>query len=284
MQRLIGPPSLDSAWSIYTITKPFTTRSGKLPGQRAEHPRTPEELLDWLTDLEGRGVLVTWQNGVFTFHWPTLESYCWWDVERTRVNWSALLTHFKLRPLSTKDEIPKDTPLSRLPLVFLDTETTGLSGEDRLIELYLSHAEKSFYSRFDPEGRQSSPEAFKTHRIPDEDLIGEPFFKEKADEIADHLDGAVIVAHNAPFDVRFLKQEFGLAGLEWAPCAQVDTIRVAKKLWPDLPSYKLSHLADHFGIPHLADHTAAGDVITLQALWNRLCERLPVHATLNDLL
>jgi DNA polymerase-3 subunit epsilon len=169
-------------------------------------------------------------------------------------------------------------------LVFLDTETTGLSADDRVIELYLTHAGQSFYSRFDPEGRLSSPQAFEVHRIPDADLIGEPYFKDKVDELIDHLEGAALVAHNAPFDVRFLRQEFALAGVEWTPCAVIDTKKVAKRLLSNLPSHRLSHLADYFEIPHLSDHTAAGDVVTLQRVWEQLCSRLPPSTTLKDLI
>jgi len=110
MTHLIGALSLAFvSWSSYKIIRPLTTRSGKLPGQRAEDPLRPAQLTLWLSDMESRGVVLSWEDGCFTLAWPSLESYGYRDVERVRVNWSALLTHFKLRTV----------PGSALPILSL---------------------------------------------------------------------------------------------------------------------------------------------------------------------
>lgn len=283
MTHLLNP-SLLSAWSYYKISRPLTTRTGKLPGQRAEAPLAPQRFTDWLHQVEQRGVSMVWEDGSFVLRWPTCESYDWRDVERVRVNWSQLLTRFRLRTQSTT-ALPLSMLVSELPLVFLDTETTGTSGEDRVIELCCQGLDGQGQTwRFDPDGVRSNPMAFAVHGITDEELVGEPYFGQCIEPILDQLDGHVVVGHNVGFDVRMMKADFLRAGVEWEPLAQIDTVKLSRRLFPELPSHKLTALADHFQIKHLAAHTARGDVDTLRALWAKLIEKLPPTTTLQDLL
>lgn len=296
MIKIIGHPfDADiTGWLSYQVTRPITTRSGLLPGQRAERPLSVDQRLLWLSDLEFRGVRVTFDetpaSPCFLIYWPSIESYDFRDVERFRVNWRALLDYWGLRAhepqaTGTVHLLPGVSPLALLPLVFVDTETTGVSAEDRVIELCCqdeSGAGKVW--RFDPEGKHSSEMAFSVHGITDRELIGEPVFEWCLTEILEWLDGRVIVGHNVGFDVRLLKQEFARCGLDWVPLAQVDTVKLSRRLYPELTSHKLGLLADRLGIAQHGAHTARGDVDTLRALWRCLCQRLPKAATLKDLL
>jgi len=99
-------------------------------------------------------------------------------------------------------------------LVFLDTETTGLSHEsgDRIIEIgcvemvnrRLTGRTKHFY--VNPQ-RTNSNDALKVHGLTDEFLADKPLFGAVADELIEFLAGAEVIAHNAPFDVGFLEAE-----------------------------------------------------------------------------
>ena len=105
------------------------------------------------------------------------------------------------------------------PIVFLDTETTGLSPEsgDRIIEIgcvemvnrRLSGRDLHFF--VNPE-RPNSEDAFKVHGLSDEFLADKPLFGAIADELLDYLAGAEIIIHNASFDVAFLNQELRRIG------------------------------------------------------------------------
>jgi len=127
-------------------------------------------------------------------------------------------------------------------LVFLDTETTGLSHEngDRIVEIgciemvnrRLTGRHKHFY--VNPQ-RPSSDDALKVHGISDAFLADKPVFAAIADELLEFLDGAEVVAHNAPFDVAFLDaelQRLGRASLLRCVARVTDSLTLARELFP----------------------------------------------------
>jgi DNA polymerase-3 subunit epsilon len=127
-------------------------------------------------------------------------------------------------------------------IVFLDTETTGLSPEsgDRIIEIgciemvnrRLTGRTKHFY--VNPE-RANSDDALKVHGLTDEFLADKPLFAAVADELAEFLSGAEIVIHNAPFDVAFMDaelQRLGRAGFLGWVSKVTDSLTLARELYP----------------------------------------------------
>ena len=101
------------------------------------------------------------------------------------------------------------------PLVFLDTETTGLSVvKDRIIEISMIRAnvDGSFdelYSLFDPTPNTVSEEAASVHGKTTESLIGSPKFEDKAAEILEFIKGADLCGYNIfNFDIPILVEEF----------------------------------------------------------------------------
>jgi DNA polymerase-3 subunit epsilon len=127
-------------------------------------------------------------------------------------------------------------------LVFLDTETTGLSHEsgDRIIEIgciemvdrRLTGRHKHFY--VNPQ-RASSDDALKVHGLTETFLADKPLFAAVVDELAEFLNGAEIVIHNAPFDVGFIDAE--LRRLERAPFSSwvakvTDSLTMAREMYP----------------------------------------------------
>lgn len=92
-----------------------------------------------------------------------------------------------------------------------------------------------------------------------------PTFKEISKDLYDFLYGDVIVGHNVNFDVNFLRENFLSLDMPF-PNNYVDTLRLARRLFPDLPHHRLSDLSDHFGLKGV-HHRAAGDVeITKEVL------------------
>jgi len=127
-------------------------------------------------------------------------------------------------------------------LVFLDTETTGLSpeGGDRVIEIgclemvnrRLTGNDKHFY--LNPE-RPSSEDAFKVHGLSDEFLADKPRFAEIAGDLLAYLAGAELVIHNAAFDVGFLDAELKRVArprLAGQVARIIDSLQVARNLFP----------------------------------------------------
>jgi DNA polymerase III subunit epsilon len=127
-------------------------------------------------------------------------------------------------------------------IVFLDTETTGLSPDsgDRIIEIgciemvnrRLTGVTKHFY--LNPE-RANSEDALKVHGLTDEFLADKPRFSAVADELTEFLQGAEVVAHNAAFDVGFMDAELRrLSRPPFASCVAkvTDSLTLAREMYP----------------------------------------------------
>ena len=114
-------------------------------------------------------------------------------------------------------QIVLDLPISEIPLVFLDTETTGLNPRygDRIVEVALARFQRGvmenfFVSLVNPR-RPIGPGAARIHGITDDDVRDAPVFAEIVPQLCAELSETVIVAHNAPFDLGFIANEFQLA-------------------------------------------------------------------------
>ena len=102
-------------------------------------------------------------------------------------------------------------------------------------------------------------------------------------------EGSVLVAHNAPFDLRFLTAACAQLGLDWPGFEVLDTVRLARHLMAapeEVPDRKLATLARFFGTPVRPSHRALDDArataVVLGELLGRLSGREPV-ATLSEL-
>jgi len=181
--------------------------------------------------------------------------------------------------------------LHDIPLVFLDLETTGLDvfGEDRICEVALQRVtngviEATLDSLVDPR-RPLSIQSFRVNGIEPELLAGAPIFDDLADDIMAALDGAVLVAHNAPFDVGFLTSELARIGRPPPRNPVLDTLALARRLLVRRRSYSLAALAADLAVPQ-PTHRAMADVFALRAVFEDLMGRLgPLAvATLEQLL
>ncbi len=152
--------------------------------------------------------------------------------------------------------------------IIFDTETTGLdSREDRIIELggieLLNRfpTGRTFHKFINPQGREIHPDAQAVHGISAADLIDKPGFHEIAEEFLAFIDGAMLVAHNAGFDIGFLNVEFGRVGHALIdPGRVVDTLALAKRKHPMGPN-SLDALCRRYGIDntHRTKHGALLD-------------------------
>jgi DNA polymerase-3 subunit epsilon len=110
-----------------------------------------------------------------------------------------------------------DRPLAEIPLVVLDTETTGLHPGlgDRVVEVaavrFEGWQETGRFNRLVNPERRMSAKASEVCGIVDADLVDQPSFATFLPELLPLLDGAVLVAHNAVFDAGFVGMELHLA-------------------------------------------------------------------------
>lgn len=116
--------------------------------------------------------------------------------------------------------------------------------------------------------------------LTDEMVKDAPLFSEIAPKVMELLDGAFFVAHNVLFDLSFLQEELIMAGYEGFYGPVLDTVEMARILFPTSDSYKLTELAVQEGLNHERPHQADSDAYVtgelLILLLNKL-SRLPLR-------
>jgi DNA polymerase-3 subunit epsilon len=172
-----------------------------------------------------------------------------------------------------------DLPLDTIPLAFLDFETTGLSPHrgDRVCEVALQRVvggvvEITYTTLIDPE-RPQSARSFAVNQISAEQLANAPAFSAIAGNLRTALADTVIVAHNAPFDLEFLHAELARAGQSPLRVPSIDTLSIARRLFPKRPSHSLAALATALGSPP-PSHRAMDDVLALRVVFDDMITHL----------
>ena len=167
-----------------------------------------------------------------------------------------------------------DHPLTRLKqayetgYVFFDTETTGLSDEDNVIQLagvrYTNSAirdEIDLYCSSDkPVGDSES-----IHHISDSYLKEHgKQFSVQASMFEDYVDSNLLIAHNLSFDDRLMNsniaKQWNVNESLYAGLPKICSLRLTKKLYPSLKSHKLADLIDYFSLDAVNSHNALDDV------------------------
>lgn len=165
---------------------------------------------------------------------------------------------------------------SGMNIVFFDTETTGNQPEDYLCQIAWMHNGVMKAGLFKPP-MPIPPEASSIHHISNKMVADKPAFKDSPQwkEVKELFEdeNTVVVAHNAKFDLGMLEKE-GII-----PKHFICTLRVARAMDPDskLPNYKLQYLRYALELEvdeAAAAHSADGDVLVLEKLFERLLKKL----------
>lgn len=147
----------------------------------------------------------------------------------------------------------------------VDLETTGNSSRkgDRIIQIAIVLMKdgevKERYMRFVNPGHKIPPFIRELTNIYDEDVKDAPSFQDIAEEVRELLEGTVFVAHNTSFDLPFLQSEFKRCHVREWHGQQVDTVELAKIVFPSLPSYRLQDISEALNISLPAAHRADDD-------------------------
>ena len=162
----------------------------------------------------------------------------------------------------------------------VDVETTGGSPRHghRVTEVAAvcvvgGRVERTYSTLVNPERRIPAMITSLTG-ITDEMVRGAPRFHEVAEELGEVLQGRVFVAHNAAFDWGFLCSELERCVGSALSGRQLCTVRLARKLLPQLPSRSLDSLAHYFGLEIEARHRALDDAVATAHVLLRLLDRL----------
>ncbi|WKD30236.1 exonuclease domain-containing protein [Halomonas sp. KG2] len=161
--------------------------------------------------------------------------------------------------------------MSNTPLIFIDVETTGTRAtRDRITEIAAlkvvnDHITDRWVSLINP-GTGVPSHISQLTGIYDDMLIDAPSFQAIARSLREWLGEDCLVAHNARFDASFLRNEFKRADITYQPHL-LCTLRISRRLMPELPKHNLRALLAHFNIPQVRQHRAEDDATALWQLW-----------------
>jgi len=174
----------------------------------------------------------------------------------------------------------------------LDVETTGLTPYYHgIIEIGIVKVKglkiiDKYQTLINP-GRQIPYYITEFTGITNDDIFNAPMFEEVVDEISNFISGSIITAHNLSFDRSFINKEFLLVGKEKPTNPQLCTLRLSKRLYPDLRSRSLSNLSYYFGVKLINAHRALPDAEATAKILIRMLKNLKKNEevkTLTDLL
>jgi len=169
-----------------------------------------------------------------------------------------------------------DDKLADLSYVVVDVETTGgrSYGSDRITEIAAVVVERGEISRVyetlvNPQ-RPIPPIVSALTKITWNMVKHAPTFRDVVSDVADALRGHVFVAHNASFDWRFVTTEIARATGERMEGRRLCTVKMARRLVPQLSRRSLDHLSRFYGVENTARHRAGGDALATAKVFIRL--------------
>ena len=148
-------------------------------------------------------------------------------------------------------------------IVCFDIETTGLKvtreaiTEIGAVVLKNGKITETFQTFVNP-GRRLTPEIIGLTGITDAMLADAPSLKEALTAFLQFVNGRVLAAHNAEFDISFIRAGCRKVGLEFEP-TYIDSLILAQNLLPELHKYKLDIVAEHLDLPAFNHHRASDD-------------------------
>ncbi|MCC6302370.1 MAG: DNA polymerase III subunit epsilon [Gammaproteobacteria bacterium] len=157
--------------------------------------------------------------------------------------------------------------------IVLDTETTGLEPaqghriiEVGCVEMINRRLTGRHYHQYLQPDREIDAGAAEVHGITGEFLRDKPRFSDVVEEFLDFVRGAELIIHNAPFDLGFLRHEFGLLKRSWdeAACGVVDTLALARGRHPGQKN-NLDALCKRYGIDN-SERTLHGALLDAEIL------------------
>ena len=159
-----------------------------------------------------------------------------------------------------------------------DLETTGISFRtEKITEIGIMKVRNgevidSFETFVNPEKPIPMRVQEITH-ITDEMVKDAPTIEEIMPKVLEFFGDSVLVAHNADFDTSFIKYNCDRMGLKFDN-TYLDTLRLAKDLFPDYKKYKLGIIAENLGIKVEVAHRALDDVDTTVKVFNVMLKML----------
>ena len=180
-------------------------------------------------------------------------------------NGSAVVTDYKGQDIDTT-------------YCVLDLETTGFSAKiDKITEIGIMKIQNGEvidkFSTFVNPQRPIPQRVVEVTNITDDMVKNAETIDKVFPKMLEFIKDSVIVAHNAPFDIGFLKQNAKELGYEF-DFTYVDTLALSRKIFPELKKHKLGKIAEYLKIKVEVAHRALDDVDTTVKVYNEMIKIL----------
>jgi len=171
--------------------------------------------------------------------------------------------------------VKNSVKLSTIDFCAVDLETTGVNPAfDKIVEIgavrFRIDGGNICYQTLVNPGVHIPENVIRIHGITDKMVSDSPSLENIRDDFFSFIDGTVLVIQNPRFDLSFIDRAFGMSNAPRPELLALDTVRLAKKHFTDLPNHKLPTLASHLGL-ELVSHRALDDAIACMAVF---CETL----------
>nr|WP_111297966.1 3'-5' exonuclease [Paracoccus saliphilus] len=248
-------------------------------------PAVPiDQLEEWLTqapdpdqpELSGADILAAQGTGI----WPEAEG----DAARLVMPLRVVASEADAAGVTYDFALARrgiaSSRLADLTCVVFDTETTGLTPGDSIVQiagLRLARGRltgERFETLVNP-GRRIPPGSTAIHGITDEMVAAAPDLTAALNAFHHFCDDSVLIAHNAPFDMGFLRRASAETGAHFNNRV-LDTVLLSAMVWGQSAVHTLDALTERLGIviPPEARHTAMGDTIATAEAFLRLIPAL----------
>ncbi|HHU60042.1 TPA: PolC-type DNA polymerase III [bacterium] len=188
---------------------------------------------------------------------------------------------------------PTDTNVDDAIYTVFDLETTGLSSRiDEIIEIGAVKVQNGMilekFQTFINPGRSLSSKITEITSITDDMLKDAPTLDEVLKDFLDFISGTILVAHNAYFDMSFLKEAIARHGLPKLENPVIDTLPLSRYLYKDARAHNLGSVSRRFNIEydeeiaHRADYDATVLFNVFEVMLREVIDNHNVK-TLNDL-
>lgn len=166
-----------------------------------------------------------------------------------------------------------------MEFVAFDLETTGIQPDvDAVVEVGAARFASgevvdTFGTLIDP-GRPIPPDASAVNGITDEMVAGQPDIATVLEQLADFCGELPLVAHNAPFDFKFLLHAVRRHQTRAPRGIVIDSCSLSRRVFPGMINYKLGTLVHHFGFPTGTLHRAVEDSVCCGRLFVQILQAL----------
>jgi DNA polymerase III subunit epsilon len=163
--------------------------------------------------------------------------------------------------------------------IAFDLETTGfLAGVDKIVEVgavrFVDGQVDGVFSTLVDPLMPIPPGASRVNGITDDMVKGKPKIDELLEAFADFCADDPMIAHNADFDEKFLTSDIKKFETKAPRGLILDSLPIARKVYPGLANYKLATLVQHLSIPSAGFHRAEEDASYCGYLLLKMMEKI----------